>query len=218
MERDGTTRHETHGVRAPKGRGSMSEKPADREDRERAAAEAGFPGTREEFLRGLEMRLRIFEPGEADLDRAAELTVRASRWNSTGVALSREEIAEFVASDRHTVLLTSLEDRFGAGDRTGLAVVGHGPGRWTIQGLCMSRRVASRGVGEVLLQHLMLRASQVSVRLFADYVPNDRNGLLEAVWRDLGFRNVGEEGGRITLEADHARLRPFPDWIEIRIS
>jgi FkbH-like protein len=188
-----------------------------RQEMARQVEEEEHAGTREDFLATLDLRFRIFVPGEDDLDRASELTVRTNQLNTTGVTYGREELTDLIASDRHTVLMASLEDRFGTYGRIGLTILEHGDEAWTIRLLLMSCRVVSRGVGTVLLNHLMERARDAGVRLRALLAPNDRNRMMVATYAFAGFEPVGREGGFELLESDLSRIQACPEWVRLEI-
>jgi FkbH-like protein len=122
---------------------------------ERDKVEAAFVGPQEEFLASLRMILRIAPAREADLLRAEELTRRTNQLNTTGVTYSYDELNYFRQSDRHPLLLADLEDKFGGYGKIGLTLVECLPQCWTIKLLLMSCRVMSRGVGGVMISHVL---------------------------------------------------------------
>lgn len=114
-----------------------------------------FVGTSEEFLAGLDMRFTIAAARREDLQRAEELTLRTNQLNSTGRTYSYDELDELCRSDDHLLLVASLTDRFGGYGKIGLALVEKTQDVWHLRMLLMSCRVMSRGVGMVLLNHIM---------------------------------------------------------------
>lgn len=182
----------------------------------RERAEAEFVGPREEFLATLGMVFSIAPVGAGDLERAQELTVRTHQLNTTGETYSREELDALRRSDDHLLLIASLRDRFGSYGRVGLAVVERGGRVWTLKLLLMSCRVASRGVGAVLLDHIVEQARQSNVTLRAVFVPNGRNRMMYVTYKFAGFRECGREGGRLILEFDPTTRRQPPGHVEVR--
>ena len=92
--------------------------------------------------------------------RAEELTVRTHQLNTTGYTYSYEELDELRHSPDHLLLIAGLDDVFGSYGKIGLSVVELGPQSWTIKLLLMSCRVISRGVGTVMLTHIMKLAKR----------------------------------------------------------
>jgi predicted enzyme involved in methoxymalonyl-ACP biosynthesis len=79
----------------------------------------------------------------------------------------------------------------------------------------MSCRVMSKGVGTILLGHIMRLAREAKVVLRADFISNDRNRLMYVSYKFAGFKEVSRSGDRIVFENDLAKIAPFPDYVRI---
>ncbi|WP_061297870.1 HAD-IIIC family phosphatase [Herbidospora cretacea] len=179
--------------------------------------ESGFVGTNEEFLAGLEMRFTIAPAVRDDLQRAEELTVRTNQLNSTGRTYSYEELDELRESPDHLLLVASLTDRFGSYGKIGLALVEKGEKVWRLNMMLMSCRVMSRGVGMVLLNHIMRLAQAAGVSVRADFVETGRNRMMQITYAFAGFREVGRDGVHVVLEADLSTVQPPPPYVHLEI-
>jgi FkbH-like protein len=186
-------------------------------DIERKKIEEEFVGPKEEFLATLEMVLNIAPAREEDLQRAEELTVRTNQLNSTGYTYSYEELDAFRRSEAHTLLIVSLDDKFGSYGKIGLALVERGADVWTIKLLLMSCRVMSKGVGTIMLGHIMRAARRAGVRLRADFVSNNRNRMMYITYKFAGFKELEKRGDLAVLENDLAKIPAFPDYVKIEI-
>ena len=186
-----------------------------RTDIVRNQAEAEYAGPQEEFLSSLGMVLTIFPAREGDLQRAEELTVRTHQLNATGVTYSYDELNAFCQSDDHDLLMVRLEDKYGTYGHVGLALVERRPDLWTIKLLLMSCRVMSRGVGSVMLTHIMRQAAEHDVRLQGQFVPTDRNRIMLITYRFAGFSERGRSGDVLILGHDLDRVPPLPDYMEV---
>jgi FkbH-like protein len=184
---------------------------------QRDKAEAEFPGSKEEFLATLDMVFEIRPAQECDLERAVELAVRTHQHNTTGYIYSCNELDELRRSRNHLLLLAGMNDKYGAYGIIGLALVALGKEVWIVQLLLMSRRVASRGVGSIMMSHVMLRAKEANVRLRAHFVPNGRNRKMYVDCRFGGFREVKKEGDLIILENDLEQIQPWPDYVRVHV-
>ncbi|MFI7000143.1 HAD-IIIC family phosphatase [Nocardia sp. NPDC050175] len=182
---------------------------------ERSTAEDRFSGTNEEFLATLGMRFRISPAGAADIGRAEELVVRTNQLNSTGVMYSAEELAAHAESDDHLLLMAELEDKYGTYGQVGLALVKRGVHQWRLKLLLMSCRVISRGVGTVLLNHVVRLAHGEGARLVAEYVPTDRNRIMYITYRFANFAELGEEDGVTLLAASSMPPPPPPSYLTV---
>ena len=138
--------------------------------------------------------------------------------NTTGYTYSYDELNALRHSPDHLLLIAGLDDVFGSYGKIGLCLVELGMEHWTIKLLLMSCRVISRGVGTVLLTHLMTLARQAGVKLRAEFVSNDRNRMMYITYKFAGFREIGNDGKTALLENDLARTQEFPSYITVRVA
>jgi FkbH-like protein len=176
-------------------------------DRDRA--EQDFAGTNEEFLATLGMVMTIAPATVSDLRRVEELTVRTNQLNSTGVTYSYDELEAMLDSPRYRLLVAGLDDRYGSYGKIGLALVETADTYWTLKLLLMSCRVMSRGIGTVLLHHVMRQAHAAGARLLAEFVPTDRNRVMHVTYRFAGFTEHAEHEG-VRILAGPAGEAPEP--------
>ena len=189
-------------------------------DIERKAVEeahAASQGTPEAFLASLDMRFVIARAKEEDLRRAEELTLRTNQLNTTGDTYSYDELNRFRRSPDHDLLIASLDDKYGTYGKIGLALIERGAEVWTVKLLLMSCRVMSRGVGTVLLNHLLRRAKAAGVRLRAEFVSTARNRMMYVTYKFAGFREVEKNGGRSLMENDLSQIQDFPPYMQIDV-
>ncbi|MEW9555773.1 HAD-IIIC family phosphatase [Nonomuraea sp. NPDC050783] len=176
-----------------------------------------FVGTNEEFLAGLGMEFTIAPAHREDLQRAEELTVRTNQLNSTGRTYSYDELDALRESPDHLLLVASLTDRFGSYGKIGLALVEKGPDGWWLRMMLMSCRVMSRGVGMVLLNHILRLAAAEGVALRADFVETGRNRMMQITYAFAGFREISRDGAHVVLEADLEAVQPPPPYVRLEI-
>ncbi|WP_327358796.1 HAD-IIIC family phosphatase [Streptomyces sp. NBC_01304] len=188
-----------------------------RADIRRKEAEETHEGTDEQFLASLGMRFTIAPAQERDLQRAEELTVRTNQLNATGYTYSYDELDAFRVSPDHELLVAGLEDTYGTYGKIGLALVERGADAWTLKLLLMSCRVMSRGVGSVLLNHLIRSAHEAGARLRAEFVPTSRNRTMFVTYKFAGFREVAKDGEVSVLEHDGTRVPEFPAYMDVTV-
>ncbi len=186
-------------------------------DMKRNRREASFHGSQEEFLETLGMVMSIAPAQEDDLKRAEELTERTNQLNATGYTYSYEELNQFRISGQHLLLIAELEDKFGTYGKIGLALIETGNSLWNIKLLLMSCRVMSRGVGTVILAHIVSEAKKNNVRLLAEFVPNNRNRMMDITYRFANFIEYKKKGGVEILENDLTSMISFPEYLELII-
>lgn len=183
----------------------------------RRKAREHFVGAEEAFLASLGMVLTVFPAREEDLKRAEELTSRTNQLNSTGYTYSYDELLALSRSKEHQLLLAKLEDTYGSYGHIGLVLLECKPQQWNIKLLLTSCRVMSRGVGSVLLWHIVRLAHAGNVRLHAEFVPNGRNRVMNITYRLAGFRELERMGDVVIFEHDSADISPSPNYIELRV-
>lgn len=189
---------------------------------ERDAERETFPGPDEEFLRTLELRLRIDRADDAELARVEELTVRTSQLNATGVHYPGAVLRELCADPTHEVLVAGMADRFGPHGAIGVVLLAVGPDRWHLKLLATSCRVVAFGAGTVLLNWLIDQAARAQVHLVADFRRTDRNRMMEVAYGFAGFTaedcccqaGLSEPGDVQRLHLRPSR-RELPDTIRV---
>lgn len=179
--------------------------------------ESEFVGTNEEFLASLDMTFTIAPARREDLQRAEELTVRTNQLNSTGRTYSYDELDELRESPDHLLLVASLTDKFGSYGKIGLALVEKGSPNWRLNMLLMSCRVMSRGVGMVLLNHIMGLARAAGAGLHADFVETGRNRMMQITYAFSGFREVARDGSHVVLAADLDNVQDPPGYVRLEV-
>ena len=126
-----------------------------------------------------------------------------------------------VDSAEHTVRTHSIETSAYAAafaGKIGLALIETKPAGWHLKLLLMSCRVMSRGVGSVLLSHIMQQAREHGVRLLADFRHTDRNRMMHIAYRFADFTELSrDEDGRAVLENDLSRIQPFPSHLKVEV-
>lgn len=154
---------------------------------QREAARTQHAGADEDFLRSLDLVMRIERATGDALSRVEELTLRTSQMNATGVHYSDAALRALLADERHEVLVTTLTDRFGPHGAVGVILLEKHPSVWRIKLLATSCRVVAFGAGSVLLRWLADQAARAGVHLAADFRRTDRNRMMEVAYRFAGF-------------------------------
>ena len=186
-------------------------------DIQRNAVEERFDGPRESFLQSLNMLFTIGPVEDGDLERAVDLTERTNQLNATGLTFDHDEIAALRHNPAFLLHISSLSDKYGSYGRIGLSLVEKGEEFWTIKLLLMSCRVMSRGVGTVMLYHLIREAAADGKKLRADFVETSRNRMMYVTYKFAGFEEIASQGNLLTLEYQAEQLPSFPTYLEITI-
>lgn len=153
----------------------------------RDAERTEFAGADEDFLRSLELVLRIGRATEEELSRVEELTLRTSQMNATGVHYSDATLRALLRDPNHEVLVAAMSDRFGPHGAVGVVLIEKHSTVWHLRLLATSCRVVSFGAGSTLLAWLGDQAYRAGVHFVADFRPTDRNRMMEIAYRFAGF-------------------------------
>jgi methoxymalonate biosynthesis protein len=157
---------------------------------ERDAARESCIGSDAEFLRSLDLELRIGRANETELLRVEELTQRTSQMNATGIHYSAQALLTMCADATHEVLVAALTDRFGPHGSVAVSLLNKCNGYWHLKLLAASCRVISFGVGAAVLNWLVDQAARAGVHLVADFRATARNRMMEIAYRFAGFTEV----------------------------
>lgn len=84
---------------------------------------------------------------------------------------------------------------------------------WTLKLLLMSCRVMSRGVGTLLLNHIMRLARGSGARLTAQFAATDRNRIMYITYRFAGFKHIADFDGVSILEASQDLIPEPPPYV-----
>ncbi|MCY0941029.1 HAD-IIIC family phosphatase [Streptomyces antarcticus] len=195
----------------------------------RRSHEVAFDGPGEEFLRSLDMTLRVREATPADLARAAELTQRTHQLNTTGITFDEAELASLTRHPDHRVLVAELDDRFGTYGTIGLAVIGTGrtdaaavadphadaAPPWTIRLLLMSCRVMGRNVGSTLIAAVARLAAAHGAGTVALFRPTERNRQMLVTYRFAGFTVESRTDDLVVLSLPDERRPAVPGYVRL---
>jgi methoxymalonate biosynthesis protein len=191
----------------------------------RAAEQEAFAGPDVEFLRSLELVMRITRADEEDLSRVEELTLRTSQMNATGVHYPDVVLRGLLADRGHEVLTVTLADRFGPHGAVGVMLLAYHPAVWHLKLLATSCRVLSFGAGAVLLNWLIDQAARAGAHLAADFRPTSRNRMMDIAYRFAGFTGdpcqclaeLGPAPGRDDIQCLHLAATPHDGPTTMRI-
>jgi len=150
--------------------------------REKLAASFDLEGYLAEL--GIECNIRVDD--RSRVVRAAQMTQKTNQYNLTSRRYDVADLARFVDSVEHAVLMLDYRDRFGDEGAVGLAIVDTAEGR--IDTLLMSCRVIGRKVEQRLLDKAVELCRERGLRkIVGEYIPTPKNGMAASFYADNGF-------------------------------
>ncbi|MGH7017494.1 MAG: HAD-IIIC family phosphatase, partial [Caulobacteraceae bacterium] len=182
----------------------------------RTAARDAAIGEYIDFLKASRISLEIRPLGEADIERAFELSQRTNQLNFTGEKFSRSEVHALLADPGVELLVLNCADRFGDYGMIGLAAIDLEGAELTQ--FFMSCRVQRRRVECAFFAFLAKRLRTLKrVRMAVRFRATERNGAAAMMLRELGFRQ-GEADSAGWSRWERPLRAPVKDADVVRIS
>lgn len=171
----------------------------------------------EAFYRSLAMRLTVYDVGEAETPRVAQLTQRTNQFNMTTRRYTESDIKRFREDTGHLVRAYRLEDKFGDNGIISVVIVRKEDQSWYLDTFLMSCRVIGRTVEAAILALLVQEASEAgTASLVADFLPTRKNSPAKDVYPQHGFKETEQNSDilRYKLDIEKADLN-LPEWFEV---
>jgi FkbH-like protein len=169
----------------------------------------GLSGNLDDFLRSLQMSVLFGKFSSADLVRITQLFNKTNQFNTTTKRYSAEEVAHFAAADETVTLQFRLLDKFGDNGLVSAMILRPDPKQsevLEIDNWVMSCRVFGR---QLEFEAMNIAVEQARSRggkaIRADYIPTPKNGVISALYRDLGFSPLSDKTGRTCWILDLAK-------------
>lgn len=165
----------------------------------------------EDFIKSLELKIKIFEAQPQHLRRITQLINKTNQFNVTTIRRTADQVTA-LANDADTILLgMDISDRFGEYGLVGVSILKKSNGaEWHIDSLMMSCRVLGRGAETSLIAK---SAEAVSLKggskLTGNYIPTSKNQLVENLFKDHGFIKSGD-----TWSINIKNVQSPPDYVD----
>jgi FkbH-like protein len=185
--------------------------------RKRAELETSMDSI-EDFLRTLDLKVRIKPVDDFDTPRIVQLIGKTNQFNLTTRRYTDAEIKQFREEDTSVVYSMAVMDKFGDEGVVGVAIVKKKDDDWWVDNMLMSCRVIGRSVETALLAKIVKDArSEGASRIIGEYIPTKKNPPAASVYENHGFRMPAqtENDGTswiLNLESDTVDV---PEWIEL---
>ena len=172
-----------------------------------------------EYLRMLEITVRIEEVGKNAVPRISQLTQKTNQFNTTTRRYTEEAISDFVRRGEFRVISVHYSDKFGDNGLTGLAIVEIEDGdSWRIDTFLLSCRIIGRGAEEALLAYIVKEARKKGAKfLCAEFIPSRKNDPAKQFYESNKFSRARAVGNMEIWEYDLAAGYSFPDFINVEV-
>ena len=159
-----------------------------------------------DFLRSLDLEVRIDPVTPDQLPRVSQLSERTSQMNFTTLRRTESEVQEFLRAGGECLTVT-VADRFGSYGLTGAILFTRDAGALLIGTFLVSCRVLGRGVEHRMLRHLGEMACQGGLqRVDAPFATSPRNRPALLFLENVGsqYQEAREGGLRFRFPAEYA--------------
>lgn len=172
----------------------------------------------EDFLRTLDLKVRIKEVSDFDTPRVVQLIGKTNQFNLTTRRYSDVEVSNYRKSSDAAVYSMTVHDKFGDEGVVGVAIVKKKGGDWWIDSLLMSCRVIGRSVETAFLAKIVADARKAkATRIIGEYVPTKKNPPAADLYERHGFGMPTTSDAGVTswiLNLDEQTI-DVPEWIEL---
>jgi FkbH-like protein len=173
----------------------------------------------EDFLRGLDMRLKVEPFAPVDLPRVTQLINKTNQFNVMTRRYSYDQVAAMASDPNVLTFQARMRDRLGDNGLISVVILRRATpddsSDFSIDTWLMSCRVLGRQVERELCNVVMETAlARGATRLLGAYEPTAKNGLVQNLFADLGFQPSGTGDKGTTLwEAPLAQYQPYQTFI-----
>ncbi len=170
-------------------------------------------GSLDEWLKGLEMKVKIEELNNINIQRTAQLFNKTNQMNLTTRRMSEPELLDWASREGRKIWTFRVSDKFGDAGLTGIISLEAGNGSGQITDFILSCRVIGRKVEETMLYTVIQYARDQGLdKIMAEYKMTPKNRPCLDYWKKSGF-HYDEKTNIFTwdLKNDYE----LPDCIEI---
>lgn len=153
------------------------------------------------YLASLDMEI-VFKPFDATgRSRISQLINKSNQYNLTTRRYTEADVLEAESATDTFTLQVRLIDRFGDNGMISVIICKPSePATWTIDTWLMSCRVLGRRVEESVLCEILSQARSHGIaRLIGEFIPTDRNMMVQKHYQKLGFDFKSQDTNGTTL-------------------
>ncbi|MFW9982256.1 MAG: HAD-IIIC family phosphatase [Candidatus Thorarchaeota archaeon] len=185
--------------------------------RKRAELETSIDNI-EDFLRTLDLKVRIKPVDDFDTPRVVQLIGKTNQFNLTTRRYTDAEVRRFREDENSIVYSMAVTDKFGDEGVVGVAIIKKKNDDWWIDNILMSCRVIGRSVETAMLAKIVKDArAEGASRIIGEYIPTKKNPPAADLYEKHGFgmpSQTDDNGTSWILDLDKNTVE-IPEWIEL---
>jgi FkbH-like protein len=141
----------------------------------------------EEYIRSLEIVLKIAEVNDLTLSRVAQLTQKTNQFNLTTQRYTDIDIRN-ILNKGNRIFTLSVSDKFGDHGITGVCIVVVSWNKADINSLLLSCRILGKDIERVFVQYVLkILQSEGKIEVTASYIPTAKNTQVSSFYEKIGF-------------------------------
>jgi FkbH-like protein len=150
-------------------------------------------GSLEEWLRSLEIRVRVEPLKPENISRIAQLLNKTNQVNLRTRRMTEAELASWADGKRQSVWGFMVEDRFGSAGLTGVLGLRSQGATTYLEDFVLSCRVMGRRIEETMVHFACGIAREAGAReIRAEYLATPKNAPCLDFWLRSGFERIGD--------------------------
>lgn len=148
----------------------------------------------EEYIRNLQIKLKIERVNDITLPRAAQMTQKTNQFNLTTRRYTDADIRHLLECGS-AIYTLGVSDRFGESGISGLCIVKLHGNEARIESFLLSCRILGKGIENAFLSYLLREWQAMGVvRVEAEYISTPKNGQTANFYDCAGFTRVEGTG------------------------
>jgi FkbH-like protein len=165
-----------------------------KQERQRESQKNVF-GNVEDYLKSLELKLKIYLDDPKLIERVAQLTQKTNQFNLTTIRYTESEIEGFMKSENSHVIAFGLLDKFGDYGITGVSIIKKENRNVLIDSFLMSCRILGRNAEVVFFDYMMnLLEKDNFLTVNAAFFKTQKNEQVENFYDKLGYEIISKSG------------------------
>lgn len=147
----------------------------------------------DDFLRSLDMEIRVEKANDYNLPRIAQLTQKTNQFNLTTRRYTQTGLRKML-DDGAMIWCMSVSDRFGSYGISGvMIVVPTGADKADVNTLLLSCRVLGKGIQYAFVNYMFQMLAEMGYKqLSTSYLPTSKNGQVKDFWGEVGGEPVSQ--------------------------
>lgn len=149
------------------------------------------------YLEGLQTKVTIKRADRFSIPRISQLTYRTNQFNFTTYRYSERQIINLLKDNRYNIYSVSVSDKFGDNGISGAVILREDRKIFSVDTFLLSCRILGRGVERAVLTFILDEAKKSGAEfLLCQYIPTQKNEMIEDFLRENKFVLEGESEGR----------------------